>query len=118
PVPGRLGRTSTSPGWRPSSALARHLLRRLAGLDGGVGPPDGPVPARRPPRPTLVPAGYGLGLVGVAMFVAGGVADGRWHTLFGVEVSVAALLSPSHLLLLGGGLLMVTSPVRSAWSSP
>jgi hypothetical protein len=66
----------------------------------------------------LVPAGYGLGLVGVAMFVAGGVADGVWHTLFGVEVSVAALLSPSHLLLLSGGLLMVTSPVRSAWSSP
>jgi hypothetical protein len=31
---------------------------------------------------------------------------------------VAALLSPSHLLLLTGGLLMVTSPVRSAWSSP
>jgi hypothetical protein len=31
---------------------------------------------------------------------------------------VAALLSPSHLLLLSGGLLMVTSPVRSAWSSP
>ena len=66
----------------------------------------------------LVPAGYGLGLVGVAMFVAGGVADGVWHTMFGVEVGVAALLSPSHLLLLSGGLLMVTSPVRSAWSSP
>jgi hypothetical protein len=69
-------------------------------------------------NPALVPAGYGLGLVGVAMFVAGGVADGVWHTLFGVEVGVAALLSPSHLLLLSGGLLMVTSPVRSAWSSP
>src|SRR5215218_6271425 len=68
--------------------------------------------------PALVPAGYGLGLVGVAMFVAGGVADGVWHTMFGVEVGVAALLSPSHLLLLSGGLLMVTSPVRSAWSSP
>ena len=68
--------------------------------------------------PALVPVGYGLGLVGVAMFVAGGVADGVWHTMFGVEVSVAALLSPSHLLLLSGGLLMVTSPVRSAWSSP
>src|SRR5215208_4191933 len=68
--------------------------------------------------PALVPAGYGLGLVGVAMFVAGGVADGVWHTMFGIEVGVAALLSPSHLLLLGGGLLMVTSPVRSAWSSP
>ena len=68
--------------------------------------------------PALVPAGYGLGLVGVALFVAGGVADGAWHTAFGVEVGVAALLSPSHLLLLAGGLLMVTSPVRSAWSSP
>ena len=70
------------------------------------------------PDPALVPAGYGLGLVGVGLFVAGGVADGVWHTLFGVEVSVATLLSPSHLLLLSGGLLMVTSPVRSAWSSP
>jgi hypothetical protein len=68
--------------------------------------------------PALIPAGYGLGLVGVALFVTGGVADGVWHTLFGVEVSVAALLSPSHLVLLSGGLLMVTSPVRSAWSSP
>jgi hypothetical protein len=68
--------------------------------------------------PALVPAGYGLGLVGVALFVAGGVADGVWHTMFGVETGVAALLSPSHLLLLGGGLLMVTSPLRSAWSSP
>jgi hypothetical protein len=68
--------------------------------------------------PALVPSGYGLGLVGVALFVAGGVADGTWHMMFGVETGVAALLSPSHLLLLGGGLLMVTSPVRSAWSSP
>jgi hypothetical protein len=68
--------------------------------------------------PALVPAGYGLGLVGAGLFVAGGVADGAWHTMFGVETGVAALLSPSHLLLLGGGLLMVTSPVRSAWSSP
>jgi hypothetical protein len=68
--------------------------------------------------PGRVPAGYGLGLIGVALFVAGGVADGTWHTLFGVEVGVAALLSPSHLLLLSGGLLMLTSPVRSAWSSP
>ena len=67
--------------------------------------------------PALIPAGYGLGLVGMAMFVVGGVADGVWHTMFGVEAGLAALLSPSHLLLLSGGLLMVTSPVRSAWSS-
>jgi hypothetical protein len=68
--------------------------------------------------PALVPAGYGLGLIGAALFVVGGFADGVWHTVFGIEVGVAALLSPSHLLLLVGGLLMVTSPVRSAWSSP
>jgi hypothetical protein len=68
--------------------------------------------------PALVPAGYGLGLVGAGLFVTGGVADGVWHTMFGVEVGVAALLSPTHLLLLGGGLCMVTSPIRSAWSSP
>jgi hypothetical protein len=68
--------------------------------------------------PALVPAGYGLGLVGAGLFVVGGVADGVWHTVFGIEVGVAALLSPTHLLLLGGGLCMVTSPIRSAWSSP
>ena len=68
--------------------------------------------------PARVPAGYGLGLVGIGLFVAGGVADGTWHTVFGVETGVAALLSPSHLLLLSGGLLMATSPLRSAWSSP
>jgi hypothetical protein len=68
--------------------------------------------------PALVPAGYGLGLVGAATFMVGGFADGVWHTIFGIERGVAALLSPSHLLLLTGGLLMVTSPIRSAWSSP
>jgi hypothetical protein len=39
--------------------------------------------------PGLVPAGYGLGLVGVGLFVAGAFADGTWHTLFGVEAGVA-----------------------------
>jgi hypothetical protein len=68
--------------------------------------------------PALVPAGYGLGLVGAGLFMVGGVADGVWHTLFGIEVGVAALLSPTHLLLLGGGLCMITSPIRSAWSAP
>jgi hypothetical protein len=68
--------------------------------------------------PARVPAGHGLGLVGIGLFILGGVADAAWHTVFGVEVGVAALLSPSHLLLLTGGLLMLTSPVRSAWSSP
>jgi hypothetical protein len=33
-----------------------------------------------------VPVGYGLGLVGVGVFLASAVGDGIWHTLFGVEV--------------------------------
>jgi hypothetical protein len=65
-----------------------------------------------------VPNGYGLGVAGVVVFLAGGLGDWAWHGVFGVERDLAALLSPTHLLLLLGGLLMVTSPLRSAWSSP
>lgn len=65
-----------------------------------------------------VPVGYGLGLVGVAMFASGGVFDMAWHEIFGIEVDLEALLSPSHLVLFAGGLLVVTSPLRSAWADP
>lgn len=53
--------------------------------------------------------------VGAAVFIAGAVGDMVWHEAFGVEVDVEALLSPSHLTLLIGGLLMATAPLRSAW---
>lgn len=65
-----------------------------------------------------VPTGYGLGLVGAAVFAAGGVGDMVWHRIFGIEVGFEALLSPSHLILLIGGLLVVTSPLRAAWAEP
>jgi len=65
-----------------------------------------------------VPAGYGLGLIGVAVFAAGGVADLVWHSIFGVEEGLEALLSPTHLLLFASGLLVVSSPWRAAWSEP
>ena len=65
-----------------------------------------------------VPPGYGLGLVGALGFGAAGVADMVWHTIFGVEVDIEALLSPSHLLLFASGLLMLSSPLRAAWLSP
>jgi hypothetical protein len=63
-----------------------------------------------------VPAGYGLGLVGVALFAVGGVGDMAWHLVFGVEVNLEALLSPTHLVLFLSGLLILSSPLRAAWS--
>jgi hypothetical protein len=51
--------------------------------------------------------------LGVVLFVAGAVGDFVWHELFGIEVDLEALISPTHLLLMIGGLLMVTMPFRT-----
>jgi hypothetical protein len=67
------------------------------------------------PREAL-PVGYGPSLAGVLIFVASGVGDVAWHLLFGIEVDVEALLSPSHLVLVLGAGLIVSGPLRSAWS--
>ncbi len=60
------------------------------------------------------PASHRPTVVGVILFALGGLGDAIWHTIFGVEVGVDALLSPTHLLLLTGGLLVVWTPVRAA----
>jgi hypothetical protein len=65
-----------------------------------------------------VPQGYGLGVVGVAVFAVGGVGDLLWHQAFGIETGIAALLSPTHLLLFLGVALILLAPFRAAWSSP
>ncbi len=62
-----------------------------------------------------LPPGYAVSLAGAAVFAVGGVLDMLWHLLFGIEVSVEALLSPTHLLLATGGILMITGPLRAAW---
>jgi len=64
-----------------------------------------------------MPAGYGLGLIGAATFVVGGVGDGIWHTVFGIEREIEAALSPTHIALFVGALLVFTTPLRAAWSS-
>ncbi|GAA0662516.1 hypothetical protein [Natronoarchaeum mannanilyticum] len=61
-----------------------------------------------------VPAGYGWGIVGVALFGLAGVGDLGWHTAFGFEESVEALTSPTHLGLGAGAALFLGSPLRSA----
>jgi len=62
-----------------------------------------------------VPAGYELSLLGVALFAVSGVGDLIWHLLFGIEHSVDALLSPTHLGLALGVGLALSGPLRAAW---
>jgi hypothetical protein len=62
--------------------------------------------------PTL-PVGYGVRGLGAAIFGVGGGLDLVWHQVFGIETSIEALLSPTHLLLLAGALLMMSGTVVS-----
>lgn len=63
-----------------------------------------------------IPPGYDTALAGVVIFALGGLGDMWWHTLFGIEVAIDALLSPTHLMLLVGSVLMLSGPIRSAWA--
>ncbi|WP_407571487.1 hypothetical protein [Deinococcus altitudinis] len=64
------------------------------------------------------PDGYSLAAIGVPLFGLGGIGDLIWHTVFGIEVGIEALLSPTHLLLFAGGSLILASPLHAAWKSP
>lgn len=61
-----------------------------------------------------LPRGYNLSLVGLVIFGLGGVGDMVWHELFGIEGSIDALISPTHLLLAIGMSLVITGPIRAA----
>src|SRR5689334_22007773 len=66
----------------------------------------------------LLPAGYGLSLAGAILFLVGGALDLVWHELFGTEVNIEALLSPTHLLLCASAILMIGGPLRAAAKRP
>lgn len=51
-------------------------------------------------------------VAGLALFAVGGVGDGIWHTLLGVETSIDALLSPTHVVMFLGLLLVLSTPLR------
>src|SRR5256886_8419281 len=59
-----------------------------------------------------LPAGYNLSLIGAALFGVAGVIDMIWHLRFGIEVNLAALISPPHLLL------MLARTLVFAWTLP
>jgi hypothetical protein len=50
-----------------------------------------------------------LALVGIVVFFAGAVGDMAWHMAFGIEETLEALLSPTHLTLALGGTFMGTA---------
>jgi hypothetical protein len=62
-----------------------------------------------------MPVGYELSILGVLIFMAGGIGDMVWHQLFGIEADVEALLSPTHLTLALGATLIVGGPFRAGW---
>jgi hypothetical protein len=62
-------------------------------------------------RPAV--AGERLTTLGVALFGVGMVGDFIWHTVFGIETGIEALLSPTHLTLMTGGMLLATGPLRA-----
>jgi hypothetical protein len=69
-------------------------------------------------RARAVPAGYRAGLVAAPLFLLGGALDSAWHKIFGIEVGLDALLSPTHLVLFASGLLVLSTPWRSGYGNP
>jgi hypothetical protein len=65
-----------------------------------------------------VPVGYGSTLLAIPAFAVSGGADMLWHIVFGVETTTDIFFSPSHLGLITSGLVIFTSPLRSAWADP
>ena len=61
-----------------------------------------------------LPDGYALSLAGCLAFGVGGVLDMAWHLVFGIERSFQALISPTHLILMESGALIVSGPLRAA----
>ena len=62
-----------------------------------------------------LPPAYMRSVLGAIIFVVAGNLDFIWHSLFGFEENVEALVSPSHLSLAVGGVLMISGPLRLAW---
>jgi hypothetical protein len=65
-----------------------------------------------------LPDGYALSLAAVALWFVGGPFDLAWHSVFGFEANVEALLSPAHTVLALGVALMTSGPLRAALRRP
>ena len=66
----------------------------------------------------FLPPGYDGARLGIVLFALGGMGDAAWHTAFGVERGVDALLNPTHLVLFVGLVLILTTPFRAVRVAP
>ncbi|MBM3256719.1 MAG: hypothetical protein FJY98_00080 [Candidatus Liptonbacteria bacterium] len=62
-----------------------------------------------------LPREYMFAAAGLIFVAVGGPGDMIWHTLFGIEEGVEALLSPTHILLAIGGAMTVGGPLHAIW---
>jgi hypothetical protein len=63
-----------------------------------------------------IPVGYGVSFIGLLILGVAGPWDLIWHELYGFEVNVEAIVSPPHLALFFGGLLVSSAGIRSMWA--
>jgi hypothetical protein len=65
---------------------------------------------------SVIPVGYASSLVSLGVFALAGLGDMTWHEVFGIEQSIDILFSPTHVALGASMLVIVTTPLRSAWA--
>lgn len=65
-----------------------------------------------------MPPGYELSLLGVILFFFCGIGDLLWHLAFGIEKSIDAALSPTHIGIVISAVLILSGPFRAAWRRP
>jgi hypothetical protein len=65
-----------------------------------------------------VPLGYGMTVVALPVFAVSGAVDAVWHTVLGIESQIDIFFSPSHLGIITSMIVILTSPLRSAWTDP
>lgn len=57
-------------------------------------------------------------LIGLALLLVGGAIDTAWHNLFGIEKGLEIFVSPSHLLIIAGMVLVAAGPAGLRWRVP
>jgi len=62
-----------------------------------------------------IPKGYEFAVLGAVLFIFWGVGDMTWHIVFGIEKSVDAALSPTHIGLAITIAMILSGPFRAAW---